>query len=202
MRSDALRRIGLAAGAVACATTLMAGFGSAAGNSYAAASATGFPNSSEPPILGPAGYKALKLGMSENEAVATGLIAGKQTIGQCAWYDLTPSEGPQNPGNGVVVSPSRGVVSIPGTESSRTPEGIVMGSVSNSGGSTFDEVKRAYPNLAHQPGDPDFIFRTPVAANPGAHYGFAMGGDDKVKDMNLTSNDDGGCGLSSAAGRR
>ena len=202
MRSDALRRIGLGAAAVVCATALISGFGSTAARSHAAAPATGFPESSEQPVLGPAGYKALKLGMSENQAVATGLIGGRQMIGRCAWYDLVPGEGPQNPGNGVVISPGRGVVSIPGTERSHTPEGIVMGSVNNSRGSTFDEVKRAYPNLAHQPGDPDFIFQTPVAANPGVHYGFAMGSDDKVKDMNLTSNDDGGCGLSSAAGRR
>lgn len=202
MRSDALRRAGLGATAVVCATILISTFGSTVGKSYAAVPGTGFPSGSEQPILGPAGYKALKLGLNENDAVATGLIGGKQAIGQCDWYYLAPGEGPQNPGNGVVISPSRGVVSIPGTERSRTPEGIVMGSVNNSAGSTLDEVKRAYPNLAHQPGDPDFIFRTPIAANPDAYYRFAMGGDTKVKDISLTSNDDGGCGLSSATGRR
>lgn len=198
MMTDTVRRIGIGAAAVACAAALITG--SVAGN--AAARETGFPGSAGEAVLGPAGYKTLQLGMAEDAAVATGLVVDRQTIGQCHWYRLAASEGRQNPGNGVIVSPSRGVVSIPGTESSRTPEGIVMGSVDNSAGSTLDQVKRAYPDLVHRPGDPDFIFRTPVPAHFGTHYGFATGDDDRVKDMNLTSDDDGGCGLDSAAGQR
>src|SRR5699024_11639482 len=91
--------------------------------------------------LVPDGYKSLELGMSEEEALATGLITDRQQVGDCTWFSLKKSEGEQNPGSGVVVSPDRGVVSIPGTQSLNTPEGITIGSVNNDKGSTTEQIE-------------------------------------------------------------
>src|SRR5699024_7412332 len=88
--------------------------------------------------LGPDAYQSLELGMSEDDAIATGLLTDRQELGDCTWFYLDPAEGEQNPGAGVVVSPTHGVVSIPGTQSNQTPEGVTMGSVHNEEGSTTE----------------------------------------------------------------
>lgn len=201
MRVDTEHRAGLGAAVVLLAAALASALGATGRSTVPYAAQRVARVTAEQPVLGPAGYKALGLGMGESDAVATGLIVDQQTIGQCHWYYLAPGEGRQNPGDGVVISPSRGVVSIPGTEESHTPEMIVMGSVDNSAGSTLDEVKRAYPNLSHRSGNADFLYQTPVPGNAGAHYGFAIGDDGRVKDMTLTAEDDGGCGLNGSVDR-
>lgn len=145
--------------------------------------------------LGPDGYKSLELGMSEEEARATGLITDRQHVGGCTWFSLKKSEGEQNPGSGVVVSPDRGVVSIPGTQSLNTPEGITMGSVKNDKGSTTEQIENAYDRYTVDKTGPVPIYTAPAPGNSEAHYVFAIGEDDRAKDLGLTADDDGGCGL-------
>ncbi|MFD9887886.1 hypothetical protein ACFWY9_00990 [Amycolatopsis sp. NPDC059027] len=93
--------------------------------------------------LGPDGYKAVKLGMSEEEAVATGELIRRTDVPSteyCGWYALKDwPGGPGAEGAGVVVSPTYGVVAIWAYPSVQTPEGIGLGS-------TVSEVKAAYPD--------------------------------------------------------
>lgn len=149
----------------------------------------------EASTLGPDGYKSLELGMSEEEALATGLITDRQQVGDCTWFSLKKSEGEQNPGSGVVVSPDRGVVSIPGTQRLKTPEGLTMGSVKNDRGSTTEQIENAYDLYTVDKTGPVPIYTAPVPENSEAHYVFAIGADDRAKDLGLTADDDGGCGL-------
>ncbi|WP_157235859.1 hypothetical protein [Brachybacterium sp. P6-10-X1] len=145
--------------------------------------------------LGPDGYSSLELGMSEEEAVDTGLLTDRQEIGACTWFYLDPAEGEQNPGAGVVVSPTHGVVSIPGTQSTRTPEGITMGSVAEATGSTTEQIENGYDRYTVDKTGLLPLYTAPAPGNSQAHYIFAIGDDDRVKDMALTADDDGGCGL-------
>lgn len=148
--------------------------------------------------LGPEGYEGLDLGMTEDEALATGLITEPEQIGECTWYYLDPSAGEQNPGSGVVISPTEGVVSIPGTQRMQTPEGITMGSVDNDRGSTTEQIENAYDRYTVDKTGPVPIYTAPTPGNDDAHYIFAIGEDDRVKDMGLTADDDGECGLNDA----
>lgn len=145
--------------------------------------------------VGPKAYKTLRLGMSKRRAVATGLITDPQRIGRCTWYYLERSEGRQNPGDGVVVSPTRGVVNIPGTQRTHTPEGIRMGSVDNHRGSLVRRIEHEYPDYSVDKSGPTPIYTAPTPRNRSAHYTFAIGEDHRVKDFTLTRNRDGGCGL-------
>lgn len=182
--------------------TLLTGIGVAAlvlapiqAQADTAAQADGSPSSTDAATLGPDGYKSLELGMSEEEALDTDLITDRQQVGDCTWFSLKKSEGEQNPGSGVVVSPDRGVVSIPGTQSMKTPEGITMGSVKNDKGSTTEQIENAYDRYTVDKTGPVPLYTAPTPGNSEAHYLFAIGEDDKVKDMGLTADDDGGCGL-------
>lgn len=157
----------------------------------------GSSSAAEESTLGPDGYKSLQLGMTEEEAVDTGLLTEPQEIGACTWFYLDPSEGAQNPGAGVVVSPTRGVVSIPGTESTQTPEGITMGAVGTETGSTTGQIEDGYDRYAVDKTGPVPLYTAPTPGNSEAHYLFAIGDDDRVKDMALTADDDGECGLNS-----
>lgn len=143
--------------------------------------------------VGPFGYKGLSLGMTEQQAVRTGLITGREAIGSCTWYYLKSTEGQSNPGDGVVISPARGVVNIPGTDTTHTPEGISMGSIDDHAGSTAAQIAAAYPDRTTDPDQPITVYNAPTPGNADAHYVFAMGEDGRVKDLALTSNADGGC---------
>ncbi|WP_167198641.1 hypothetical protein [Brevibacterium pigmentatum] len=182
--------------------TLLAGLGAAAlvfapmqAHADTAAPSEDGTSADNESTLGPDGYKSLELGQSEEEALATDLITDRQQIGDCTWYNLKKSEGEQNPGSGVVISPDRGVVNIPGTQSLNTPEGITMGSVNNDKGSTTEQIENAYDRYTVDKTGPVPIYTAPAPGNSKAHYIFAIGEDDKVKDLGLTSDDDGGCGL-------
>lgn len=153
------------------------------------------PDAATENTLGPDGYKSLELGMSEDDAVATGLLTDRQEIGDCTWFYLDPAEGEQNPGAGVVISPTHGVVSIPGTQSNQTPEGITMGSVNNDEGSTTEQIEDGYDKYTVDKTGPMPIYTAPAPGNPEAHYIFVIGDDDRAKDMGLTADDDGECGL-------
>ena len=169
--------------------------GRTAGSSPALGSAPSITVERDKWTLGPKRYKGLRLGMPKKKALKTGLLVNPQKIGKCTWYYLDASEGAMNVGNGVVISPKRGVVSIPGTEKMHTPQGIRMGSVGSPTGSFAKKIRRVYKRYAVDkrifP-----MYAAPAPGNKAAHYGFAMGDDHRVKDMSLALNKDG-CGLSS-----
>src|SRR5699024_8922379 len=115
--------------------------------------------------------------------------------GDCTWFYLDPAEGEQNPGAGVVVSPTHGVVSIPGTQSNQTPEGVTMGSVHNDEGSNAEQIEGSHAKAPVAQSGPTPNYTAPAPGNPDAHSDFAIGDDDRAKDMGLTADDDGGRGL-------
>jgi len=129
-------------------------------------------------VLGPHGYKSLRLGQSEHAAEKTGLLVDKQPAKGCDFYYLKRSEGRPNVGGGVFVDHSRGVVVISGTNRSRTPEGITMGS-------GLKRVKAAYPGLApvrHY----DTVYESSVPhGTSGSRYRFAVDEHNRVTDFAL-----------------
>jgi hypothetical protein len=141
---------------------------------------------SEPtaPLLGYEGYKTLYIGQPDPEAQATGLLVDRQPYA-CIFYYLHPDEGLQNPGSGVFVDPSLGVVWIGGTDRSRTPEGAAMGS-------TFEAVKAVYPSLTPLP-PTDFVYSAPVPGHPDLLYVFAFDDANRVSDFGLQAKDMGAC---------
>lgn len=147
------------------------------------ASASAAP--SDDRTIGPAGYKDLRLSMPEYRASSTGLLTDRQDNGQCNFYYLRSSEGKPNPGGGVFVSETNGVVMIAGTDKTHTPEGIGFGT-------PFHQVDDAYPELTPADGM-DWIFETSVPGNPDAKYRFAFSESGKVSDFALTAKDTGGC---------
>lgn len=107
------------------------------------------PASSPAPVvrkLGPAGYGELRLGQSEAEAMATGVITkvvGDAAEGQGCWRQAhlpgSPSTGPDELPGLALFSDKLGLAAIyayPGVE---TPEGVTVGT-------TVDEVRRIYPS--------------------------------------------------------
>ncbi|XVV12637.1 hypothetical protein ACQP2X_49000 [Actinoplanes sp. CA-131856] len=88
-------------------------------------------------VLGPTGLGKLQIGMSKEEAEATGLVVAGEGEGGCgSWIlDLPNAGGPT-----VGYSPL-GVVSIPAYGKVATPEGIKITS-------SLDAVERAYPDLS------------------------------------------------------
>lgn len=141
--------------------------------------------------LGPTGYRSLRLGMSRAEALGTRLLTDPVEIGHCTWYHLRPSEGSQAAADGVVVSPDRGVVNIPGTSTSQTPRGVTRGPVGGGYGTPLSQVVAVYPRgrLASN----GFVYTAPVPGNPAAHYTMALDQLGRVDDLALTSDDTGGC---------
>ncbi|MDQ0378053.1 hypothetical protein [Amycolatopsis thermophila] len=121
-------------------------------------------------VLGPTGYGKLRLGMTFDEAKATGMLAGAGTApDQCATYRLT--EGTGNIAS-VTISPSGGVVAFTAT-GARTPE--------NTGtGSTVAELRNAYPDLTAGAGNYS------TTTESGDHYTFYVDSGDTVVSWELT----------------
>lgn len=89
------------------------------------------------PVLGPDGYGELQLGMSFEDAKATGLLTGTDTAPNgCGDYQLAEGSSALS---GVRISASSGIVSFRAT-GARTPEKIKIGS-------TKDQLEAAYPGL-------------------------------------------------------
>lgn len=151
----------------------------------AAAGSPSAPSDSSGNVLGPDGYKGLRLGQSQQEAEQTGLLVDKQHSPGCDFYYLAPSEGKPNPGSGVFIEPTKGVVVIGGTDKIKTPEGVTIGT-------TLNQVKAAYPDL-EQVGD--YLYETPVpGGSSGERYRIAVNEEQQVSDFALQAADRGTCG--------
>ncbi|MGW0522349.1 hypothetical protein [Crossiella sp. NPDC003009] len=122
------------------------------------------------------GYRALRLGMSEADAVATGLLTSDDTSGVCRFYRFAGSEGSQPKTSGVFISPTNGVVMIGGTSKMLTPQGIWRGS-------ELADLRDAYPVLRRDRLC-DWIYRAAAPGNPRAHYWFTVDGG-RVTDFGL-----------------
>jgi hypothetical protein len=121
------------------------------------------------PVLGPDGLGSLRLGMTRDQAEATGLVEpfrNEPSSTQCLWSSaLTGAPA----GEGTVLhSETLGVATIDAYPGVQTPEGITFGS-------SLAAVESAYPGLVlHDPGF-DQNSRTgrgyaPVPGNSGAVY--------------------------------
>ena len=120
------------------------------------------------PVLGPNGYGKLQLGMSFDDAKATGLLTGTDSAPNgCGDYRLT--EGSSAVGD-VQISSTYGIVGFQAT-GARTPEKIKVGS-------TKDQLETAYPNLS-QSGD-----GYTAASGSGGTYAFSVAGG-KVTGLKL-----------------
>ncbi|GAA1953441.1 hypothetical protein [Amycolatopsis minnesotensis] len=110
----------------------------AKGKPSAGATTPSKPQARSTGVLGPSGYGALKIGMSFDDAMTTGLLGAtaKAPVG-CATYDLAEGAAAVD---SVRISATAGVNQIWATGAA-TPEGIGVGS-------TEEAVKKAYPSAA------------------------------------------------------
>ncbi|GAA2989903.1 hypothetical protein [Actinokineospora diospyrosa] len=127
-------------------------------------------------ILGPDGFGSLKLGMTAEQALATGRILPQTPGGSPAPCTMYRAPGQPDNSYSVGISDKDGVVLIFGYGGARTPEGIGIGS-------TRAQVKRAYPKLEDGPNHSGAA----VPGHPGTAYGFAIV-DDKVTQLWLDRN--------------
>ncbi|REE95944.1 hypothetical protein [Thermomonospora umbrina] len=128
-----------------------------------------------PVHLGPDGYGALKLGMTLDQAEATGLITVKLKPPKdhgCGTFDLKTHPRPASTAGGNL-SAGLGVASIFAVADMRTPEGITLGS-------SLAQVQNAYPRLQNGPN----LSFTKVPGNPAAVYTFLIA-DGRVKELVL-----------------
>jgi hypothetical protein len=136
------------------------------------------------PTLGPDGYKGVKLGASEQQAVATGLLVDGEGDQTCRRYYFAPSEGTMPRASGVWISGTRGVTVIGGTSRMLTAQGIGRGA-------SLRALKQRYPVLT-QDAQFDWIYSAPVPGNENAKYRFVVL-NDVVDDFAIESNDRAGC---------
>ncbi|RZQ62113.1 hypothetical protein [Amycolatopsis suaedae] len=142
--------------------------------------ATPPPRSGKAPVYGPelepVGYGRLRLGMSPEEAAASGVVLEGAGGEGCVTYKATsgtPSVA------SVIVSPNLGTVFIDPAGSVRTPKGIGTGS-------TREEVYAAYPGTSTGRGT-DLHLVAP--AGNGASFVMDLNTDGTVADLNLERND-------------
>lgn len=117
------------------------------------------------PTLGPYGYGSVKLGMSVEQAKATGAIVRKKSVkeGRCTGWDLKRFPTAKNDAN-IYISSKRGVALIFAAKGVKTPEGIKIGS-------TLQQVRTAYPGVKQRV---DVIWTAKVPGNKKAHYTFYL----------------------------
>ncbi len=131
------------------------------------------------PAFGPRGYGALKLGMTDKQASATGLITAWRTDGApaCSWANFKGVPGPYGH---VTWSPRMGVVAIAAYGDMRTPEGIRIGS-------SRPAMRDAYPDweLIYEPGQgEDGRGIAGVPGNDAADYRIVTA-DGKVSELTI-----------------
>ncbi|GAA4943684.1 hypothetical protein GCM10025331_33160 [Actinoplanes utahensis] len=95
-------------------------------------------------VLGPTGIGKLQIGMTTQEAEATGMVEAGEGDDDCGSWYLKPDVN----GDAVVGWSSRGLVSIPAYDRIVTPEGIRIGS-------SLDQVEAAYDDLTGVAADKD-----------------------------------------------
>ncbi|TWP49248.1 hypothetical protein FKR81_24330 [Lentzea tibetensis] len=140
------------------------------------------PSTGAPQLLHSFGYKNLLLGMSGEQAVATGLLnQPSASDDECAVYTLKQSEGARDPMTVVFVSKENGVEKINGTYPMKTTRGIGKGS-------TFDELLTAYPNATQNP-QHSWKQDAPAPLNPRAHYEFDASKQHGVWQIHLSLNE-------------
>ncbi|GAA2839066.1 hypothetical protein [Crossiella cryophila] len=138
------------------------------------------------PYLGPDGYKSLKLGMSEADALATGLLTEQEQIGSCVSYRFVSSEGSMPAYSGVLFDENRKLNSIGATSRMLTREGAWPNM-------HIKDVKVVYPQLTQDPDQP-YLHKTPVPGNTNAKYHFVLDEHDVAYTFGLHSNRDAACG--------
>lgn len=131
----------------------------------------------EPIVLGPDGFRQLKLGMTEQQAQATGMLEGNSisTDLVCTQYKFNDNNASQVT---VYISRQGGVVAIGGNFGTRTAEGIGIGA--NTG-----QLKRAYPNLI-QRGNGTYIAK--VSGRKKFQYQFSIS-QQKVSAITISTTD-------------
>lgn len=128
--------------------------------------------------FGPTAVGGLRLGMTQDDAVATGLIQPNLTpvnAAGCQGYDWSGhANAPTH--YSVLFSPKYGLVQIGGRADAVTPEGVYAGS-------SETEVRALYPDQA-RPHVGSLEWVTPVPGNPNARYWFVFA-DHVVADVRL-----------------
>lgn len=122
-------------------------------------------------VLGPAGYGALRLGMSFAEAKASGQLAAADTPpAGCSRYALREGTGAVG---SVLISATDGIVGFDAT-TARTPESIHIGS-------TLAQLSAAYPDLVRTSDG----YAAP--AGGGGTYQFTVDDNDQVTGLRLAA---------------
>jgi len=140
---------------------------------------TSTPTSTLASVLafGPTTVLGLRLGMTTDEAMATGLVKLNPmapTAAGCIGYDWAGGAGTQP--NALIFSSKYGLVRIGGRGDAATPEGI-------HDGSSAADVRVAYPlQTTPQGSNGDWV--APVPGNPNAHYWIIFSGS-VVSDLRL-----------------
>lgn len=130
-------------------------------------------------LLGPEGYRSLRLGMSYDEIRETGMLADPKSPPprNCVRYRLAEGDAAVR---AILVSENVGLVALVANRAS-TPEGIAVGS-------TREQLERAYD--ATEADDPA---RYEIATGAAGYYLFRVDGD-RVSELSLVA-DEQDCGL-------
>lgn len=137
--------------------------------------------------LGPDGLGQVRLGMTLDQAMATGQLTRNQASDQApVCRNATESGAVPAHGGGVWVSAQYGVAKIEAYPGVTTPAGIGLGA-------SVDDVKRAYPDAVVETEKDmgngqirmDDHYRAPVPGNPKAVYRFFVDASSRVDNMML-----------------
>lgn len=126
------------------------------------------------PVLGPDGYLSLRLGMSYQDATATGLVSpdpGPPPAQGCAHYQLTEGTATIRE---ITISGDDGIVRF-GAGDAQTPEGV-------GNGSSLDQLRSTYSGLTAE--SDGYV----ASASASARYVFTVA-DDAVSQVQLESLD-------------
>lgn len=131
-------------------------------------------------VLGPNGLGKLKLGMTHDEAAASGALTqfAPDPGSGCVLLHLAGRPVDPSRGDGYF-SHALGIAAIFAPPGVKTPEGIGVGS-------TIAQVEHAYPTIRYDVGSrQDGGPRVQVPGNPAAFYEFPVGTDDRVDQISI-----------------